>query len=101
MAEASSWTCRDCGATLPLGPANDTPEVMVEVRAAAIAADWDNYMSCHRWHGLESLGATSPEADHGAMLEADVLLGRSPGRDLVDYYVGHLARCIQDHKETP
>lgn len=34
---AVRWTCRDCAATLPLGPANDTPETAVEVRAAELA----------------------------------------------------------------
>ena len=31
------WACCDCGHWLSLGPANDTPEVMVEVRAAELA----------------------------------------------------------------
>jgi hypothetical protein len=31
--------CIDCGHWLGIGPANDTPEVLVEVRAAELAQD--------------------------------------------------------------
>ena len=31
--------CKACGAWLGLGPANDTPDALVELRAAEIAAD--------------------------------------------------------------
>ena len=35
------FRCLDCGAWLPLGPANDEPaEVQVEIRAAELAAQW-------------------------------------------------------------
>ena len=91
--------CIDCGHWLPLGPANDTPEVLVEVRAAAIAADWDNYMNCGGWQGFETLGACTPDAGHAPFIESDIAAGRKPAHDITDYYAGHLARCIAIHEE--
>lgn len=32
--------CLDCGDLLPLGTARDTPRVLIEIRAAEIAAAW-------------------------------------------------------------
>jgi predicted RNA-binding Zn-ribbon protein involved in translation (DUF1610 family) len=37
-AEFEQFRCIDCGEWLSLGPANDTPEVLVEIRAAEIAS---------------------------------------------------------------
>lgn len=88
-------TCRDCGAWLSLGPANDEPAaVRVEIRAAGLAAIWNSNSS--EWNGFESLGMVSPEAEHAPLIERDIAEGRKFKRDLDAYYAGHLARHIVD-----
>lgn len=46
---ASALVCQDCGEWLSLGPARDTPEVMVDVRAAEIAANRGSPFGCDRF----------------------------------------------------
>ena len=71
--DAVRWTCRDCGETLPLGPANDTPEVLVEVRAAAIVAsemplpddEWAGWL-CHAYDDM--IGAPARDGEWAGWL---------------------------------
>ena len=87
--------CDRCGTWLPMGEANDTPEALVELRAASLvheALDLDS-----DWNGFLSLGMTSPEGQHGPLIEADIAAGRKTQRDLDDYLAGHLAGIIATH----
>lgn len=81
--------CVTCGYYLSLGPANDTPEVLVEIRAAEIAADLaDN--KCHATF-LERCGfnETNPPLRGGGTVALDTTGTRA----------GYLARCIATHKD--
>ena len=86
--------CWECGAWLSLGP-SDESKVALEVRAAEIAADWDDDATW--WDGFLSLGMCSPEGQHAPLIEADIARGTKFQRDLDDYLAGHLARCITEH----
>ena len=53
--------CCDCGEWLSLGPSNDTPEVLVEIRAAELAASaedgrFDSFTICEAdgWMGYDN-----------------------------------------------
>lgn len=85
--------CLDCQAWLPLGPSNDVG-CEIEIRGAALARRYD---LDNDWNGFESLGMVSPAAEHAPLIERDIAEGRKTERDLIDYYAGHLARCIAEH----
>jgi hypothetical protein len=94
--------CDDCGAWLPLGPAAPhTEQTRIELRAAELAADWDDDEITG---GFLGLGMASPDGQHDPLLVADIAAGNRSKwpRDLNDYLAGHLARCIIEHdKEQP
>lgn len=47
--------CLACGYNFPLGPANDTPEVLVEVRAAELALTKPGaFVSNDAWSGFDA-----------------------------------------------
>jgi hypothetical protein len=89
------FRCLDCGAWLSLGPANDTPEVCVEIRAAELVALGDEW-----WNGRKYVdesrgvlcfhnGGTPGDDDDGGCSEfAD------------EEWAGYLARCIATHDTT-
>ena len=77
--------CEVCHEWLPLGPANDTPETAVEVRASAIAADW--------WREPRP-GLTNDEVDGLTAYTADL----TPVSD--GQLSGWLAAAIYMHKES-
>ena len=65
--------CVTCGELMPLGPANDTPEVLVEVRAAAIVAsemplpddEWAGWL-CHAYDDM--IGAPARDGEWAGWL---------------------------------
>jgi hypothetical protein len=82
-------TCDDCGAWLPLGPATDTPETALEVRAAEIAAHGfrpdcgccaDTSLSTGEFYGWH---CTQDRDDTGGVPEIER---------------GYLARIIAEHE---
>lgn len=80
IAQCQQFRCLDCGAWLSLGPANDTPEVLVEVRAATIAAHGDYaviVMSQCEWFGWSGYSGGMAPYHHEL--------------------AGYLARAIIDH----
>ena len=81
----------DCGETLPLGPANDTPEVLVEVRAAEL-------VSLH-YRSLRGVTFTADElCGWDPSIARAFKLGKA--RRLDEFEAGLLARVIVDtHKE--
>ena len=96
--------CIFCHEQIPLGAANNGGEhaeaVAIEMRAAAIAADFDE----DEWlGGFVGLGTLSPNGEHGPLIADDIAAGNRDKwpRDLNDYLAGHLARCIHDHTEQP
>lgn len=81
--------CDVCDRLLPCGPANDTPRVLVEIRAAELAAAWQPI------GGFRGL-ADSDEIRRGwSMAETNL------EEHTTDWHVGYLAREIAMHKETP
>lgn len=107
FATCEQFRCLDCGAWLPLGPADDDdPNVAIEIRAAEIAAhkfDMQHRLSSRfktthgelaGWRGeeviaqLEVIGSDGlRRVDHDIPLNLD-----SP-----NWRAGYLARCIAEH----
>ena len=86
----SRIVCRTCGHWLPLAPADDTPEAMIELRAAELADDWD----------------TSPVQDPVCLFRGREWQGWIAhghpfiGEDVTDEQAaGYLARAIVRHDE--
>lgn len=82
--------CSVCGVWLPFAPADDTPEALVELRAAELAHDWRTSPAQNPWllfRGRETGGWMT----HGcASLHDDVTDEQAPG---------YLARAIVMHDE--
>jgi hypothetical protein len=84
--------CAACGAWLSLGPARDTPEVCVEIRAAELAvlghAWWDAREYESESYGVlcfHNGGTPGDDDDGGCSYYADA------------EWAGYLARCIATH----
>lgn len=94
LEEPMAKRCLNCGATLPLGPSNDSdPRVQLEMRAAELATDAD--------HMKRLIHNGIPGEDD----EVDGYLTsfngkRAPSNEA--QWAGYLARCISTHnKEAP
>lgn len=108
LTTVGTTVCRGCDGYVPLGPANDTPEVLVEIRAAEIAANAldgvglsghapDHCTGEHCWHFYEEFDNSAGPCcycDHpGPIL---------PGVDN-ECQTGYLVNCITthvDHEQT-
>lgn len=85
--DAEMLTCLDCGAWLSLGPANDTPDALVELRAAEIAAAWaDDPASIERTLLDEHVGFCEYKCHH---LGIEMVTAA--------HHAGWLARAIVQH----
>lgn len=85
--EDARVVCDDCGKTLPLGPASDTPATAIEVRAAEIydaLLEGGCEMSSSEIHGFND---TPMRLRNGAPIE---IVNSST-------LAGYLARCIAEH----
>ena len=82
--------CAHCGHWLSLGPANITPEVDVEIRAAEIAAEVDEMTEWWLWVGKNS----TLDENCGWRVGDNGMLVATRG-----YLAGYLARCIATHEE--
>lgn len=88
----TSW-CKECKSNVSLGPANDTPEVMIEIRAAELASLvqwWERDEFESESYGamcFHNGGTPGDDADGGCSLYAD------------DEHAGYLARVIATHDE--
>ena len=104
--DVEQFRCLDCGAWLPLGPANDQPEaVRVEIRAQEIAAHKHvmeyrlssrfktNYGEVAGWRGeevIESLHVIDENGDE--RIDSGVPLNL----DSPSWRAGYLASCITE-----
>lgn len=101
--ESAIDRCNDCGAYLSLGPANDTPEVLVEIRAAEIVALARRggarrlpIVEHFGWLGQETADITVDTIDK-TRIDKDVPLNlESPS-----WLAGFLARCITSQGTNP
>lgn len=103
--ESAVDRCNDCGEYLSLGPANDTPEVLIEIRAAEIAAYaadrrsrlssqflFQSYAEHAAWRGEEAIRDLVVMRGGKRTIDHDVPLNlESPS-----YLAGYLARCIDE-----
>lgn len=87
LASLDRVTCMDCPEWLPLGPANDTPEVLVEVRAAELAQGAIGLLTWplgefRGWMASEMAERTpdDPEGQSG-WLAREIYTHREPNRD--------------------
>jgi hypothetical protein len=90
--DAHARRCGSCGAWLPLGPATDTPETAIEVRAAEIAANVADYFAHGKTHSIyidEDIGWRVGVRDFDRPWS------------LSQQHAGYLARCIHDHEGAP
>jgi hypothetical protein len=81
--------CMRCGMPLPLGPANDTPEALMELRAAELAAD---YLDCR----FTEIWRTASADEHDGW---SMHYGMWGGFDAPGKWSGWLAREIATHGE--
>lgn len=92
-AEHDAAVCNSCGAWLSLGESSDTPDALVELRAAEIAADLET-----------PRGADVSYLEHLGMLGDEIAVSR-PGCGIVvtrigSWRAGYLARVISSHDTT-
>lgn len=92
--EQIAATCTECGVWIPLGPANDTAEALVEVRAAEIA----------EVASISGQPSTCGTADEGVECEECGWIDRhygidSDGSERGGWHAGHLAHAIVNHDD--
>jgi hypothetical protein len=81
--------CLRCGELLPLGPAKDTPDALMELRAAELAAD---YLDCR----FTEIWRTASADEHDGW---SMHYGMWGGFDAPGKWSGWLAREIATHGE--
>lgn len=93
LARMSQRFCTDCDTLIAIGPARDTPETAVEVRAAEIAEDGSRGQCSDdcEWHDCERCGWMNWN-DNRPELRDDTYTDA--------WWAGYLARCIHDHDST-
>ena len=93
-AEPHHLRCDRCDVLLPFGPANDTPEALVELRAAELAAD--------PGHGGHAVGhLDDAHCPHWRDDEGPCCRCGYAGAEETPCDVGHLAICIATHTTEP
>jgi hypothetical protein len=88
--EATFRICCECRGYVPLGPATDTPETAIEVRAAEIAADASVR--------LPKCSLDQPFEERCERCGWEGLLMRA-AEPTANWHAGYLARCIAEHAE--
>jgi hypothetical protein len=89
--------CMNCMRLLPFGPATDTPEVLVELRAAEIAAD-DGFVA----HQLDANDCEACGYELGTMQNTAPTGARWEAGYLAYCIICHdPAREIATHRDTP
>jgi uncharacterized protein with PIN domain len=98
VAKCEQLRCLDCEAWLPLGPSDEhaSEQVEIEIRAAEIAAVFQDTLKLFHCEGCESCGWTAYEWNDR---NAPSIVHRHNEVARRGFYAGYLAREIFNHKE--